>query len=60
MVLSKLEKPAAIDRLDAIVQRSDAIMVGARRPGVELPPERVPILAADHRAHLAGRGGQAP
>ena len=44
MVLSKLEKPAAIDRLDAIVQRSDAIMVARGDLGVELPPERVPIL----------------
>src|SRR2546426_7568237 len=40
MVLSKLEKPAAIDRLDAIVQRSDAIMVARGDLGVELPPER--------------------
>jgi pyruvate kinase len=44
MVLAKLEKPAAIDRLDAIVQRSDAIMVARGDLGVELPPERVPIL----------------
>jgi len=44
MVLSKLEKPAAIDRLEAIVQRSDAIMVARGDLGVELPPERVPIL----------------
>jgi len=44
MVLSKLEKPAGIDRLDAIVQRSDAIMVARGDLGVELPPERVPIL----------------
>jgi len=44
MVLAKLEKPAAIDRLEAIVQRSDAIMVARGDLGVELPPERVPIL----------------
>jgi pyruvate kinase len=47
MVLAKLEKPAAIDRLDAIVQRSDAIMVARGDLGVELPPERVPILQGD-------------
>ncbi|MFL9925711.1 pyruvate kinase [Herbaspirillum lusitanum] len=41
-VLSKLEKPAALDRLDAIVQASDAIMVARGDLGVELPPERVP------------------
>ncbi|QRX81307.1 pyruvate kinase [Glaciimonas sp. PAMC28666] len=41
-VLSKLEKPAALDQLDAIVQVSDAIMVARGDLGVELPPERVP------------------
>src|SRR3989442_15957821 len=44
MVMSKLEKPAAIDRLDAIVERSDSVMVARGDLGVELPPERVPIL----------------
>ena len=41
-VLSKLEKPAALDQLDAIVRVSDAIMVARGDLGVELPPERVP------------------
>lgn len=41
-VLSKLEKPAALDRLEEIVQASDAIMVARGDLGVELPPERVP------------------
>lgn len=41
-VLSKLEKPAALDRLEEIVKVSDAIMVARGDLGVELPPERVP------------------
>lgn len=41
-VLSKLEKPAALDRLEEIVAASDAIMVARGDLGVELPPERVP------------------
>ncbi len=41
-VLSKLEKPAALDRLEEIVSVSDAIMVARGDLGVELPPERVP------------------
>ena len=41
-VLSKLEKPAALDRLEEIVGVSDAIMVARGDLGVELPPERVP------------------
>jgi len=43
-VLSKLEKPAAIDRLDEIITLSDAIMVARGDLGVELPPEDVPSL----------------
>ena len=43
-VLSKLEKPAAIDRLDEIITLSDAVMVARGDLGVELPPEDVPGL----------------
>jgi len=43
-VMTKLEKPAAIDRLDEIVRASDSVMVARGDLGVELPPERVPIL----------------
>ncbi|GJI93437.1 pyruvate kinase [Duganella caerulea] len=41
-LLAKLEKPAALDELDAIVAVSDAIMVARGDLGVEVPPERVP------------------
>ena len=44
LVMTKLEKPAAIDHLDEIVCASDAVMVARGDLGVELPPERVPIL----------------
>ena len=52
-LMTKLEKPAALDRLDEIVQMSDSIMVARGDLGVELPPERVPgiqkrILRACH------------
>jgi pyruvate kinase len=43
-VLSKLEKPTAIEHLDEIVSLSDAIMVARGDLGVELPPEDVPSL----------------
>ncbi len=43
-VLSKLEKPAAIERLDEIVELSDAVMVARGDLGVEMPPEDVPSL----------------
>jgi pyruvate kinase len=43
-VLAKIEKPAAIERLDAILQLADAVMVARGDLGVELPPEGVPPL----------------
>jgi pyruvate kinase len=43
-VMSKLEKPAAMDHLDEIVNLSDAVMVARGDLGVEVPPEDVPAL----------------
>jgi pyruvate kinase len=43
-LMVKLEKPAAIDRLEEIVEQSDAVMVARGDLGVELPPEDVPSL----------------
>ena len=41
-VIAKLEKPEAIDNLDAILEVVDAVMIARGDLGVELPPERVP------------------
>ena len=43
-LLAKIEKPAAIDRLDDILELADAVMVARGDLGVELPPEQVPPL----------------
>lgn len=43
-IISKLEKPAAIDRLEEIVELSDAVMVARGDLGVEMPAEDVPSL----------------
>ena len=43
-LLAKVEKPAAIDNLDDIIDEADAIMVARGDLGVEFPPEAVPIL----------------
>ncbi|MFB2836365.1 pyruvate kinase [Floridanema evergladense] len=43
-VLAKLEKPQAIANLEAIVDLCDAIMVARGDLGVEMNPEKVPLI----------------
>ncbi len=43
-IMAKIEKPAAIDHLDQIVDLSEGIMIARGDLGVELPPEDVPGL----------------
>lgn len=43
-IISKLEKPSALEHLEEIVELSDAVMVARGDLGVESPPETVPIL----------------
>lgn len=43
-VIAKLEKPEAIDNLEAIVLAFDAVMVARGDLGVELPLEQVPLV----------------
>ena len=43
-IIAKLEKPQALQCLDAIVAEADAVMVARGDLGVEMPPEDVPIL----------------
>ncbi|MBS1093885.1 pyruvate kinase [Gluconobacter wancherniae] len=42
-IVTKLEKPQAMEALEPIVRLSDAIMVARGDLGVELPPEEVPV-----------------
>ena len=42
-IMTKVEKPQALENLDAIVALSDAVMVARGDLGVELPPEEVPL-----------------
>jgi len=43
-VIAKVEKPEAIENLDAILQAADGVMVARGDLGVEMSPERVPVV----------------
>jgi len=43
-ILAKIEKPAAVNDLEAILDVSDGVMVARGDLGVELAPEEVPVV----------------
>lgn len=43
-IIAKIEKPEAVDNIDAIIDESDAIMVARGDLGVELPVEQTPVI----------------
>jgi pyruvate kinase len=43
-VIAKLEKPEAIENLDAILRVADGVMVARGDLGVEMNPEKVPVV----------------
>ena len=43
-LVAKLEKPQAIDNLEAILQVADGVMVARGDLGVEVAPEKVPLI----------------
>jgi pyruvate kinase len=43
-IIAKLEKPEAIENLDAILRVTDGVMVARGDLGVEMSPERVPVV----------------
>lgn len=42
--MAKIEKPEAIDNIDAIIKASNAIMIARGDLGIEVPMERLPLI----------------
>lgn len=46
-IISKIEKPEAVERIDKIIKHSNAIMVARGDLGIEVPMERLPLIQKD-------------
>jgi pyruvate kinase len=57
LVIAKLERPEALDNLEAIMQEADGVMVARGDLGVEMSPEMVPIAQKRiiEQANLQGK-----
>jgi len=56
-VIAKIEKPEAIDRLAEIIAEADGLMVARGDLGVEIAPERVPLVQKEicRKGNAAGK-----
>ncbi len=56
-VIAKIEKPEAVERIDAILAESDGVMIARGDLGVEVPAEQVPLFQKMliRKANAAGK-----
>ena len=55
-VIAKLERPAALEHLDSILDVADGVMVARGDMAVELSPEKVPVMQKRVIAHATAHG----
>ncbi len=56
-VIAKIEKPEALEQIDGIIAAADGVMVARGDLGVEILPERVPLIQKEicRKANAAGK-----
>ncbi len=47
-IISKIEKPQAIEKIDSIIKVSNGIMVARGDLGIEIPAEEVPLKSKEN------------
>ncbi|MFN2462781.1 MAG: pyruvate kinase [Candidatus Dormibacteria bacterium] len=55
-IIAKLERPAALEHLDSILEVADGVMVARGDMAVELSPEKVPAMQKRVIAHATAHG----
>lgn len=55
-LMVKIEKPSAVEHIDAIIDEADAVMLARGDLGVEIPPQHVPAVQKDILRRVRRKG----